>query len=186
MTDLPIRKVLQKSDIARCMVRWSVKLSEFDIHYETRGPIKGQIYVDFVVELMLGGPHSDPKDFQWILLVDGSSNQQGNGVRVILEGPSGLLIEQSLKFAFKASNNQAEYEALIEGMQLSQELGPQNLLVKSNSLLVNEQVTGRYQATNPQRATYLKYVTLLEEAFTKFELVHVPREQNFGPTSWPN
>jgi len=60
-----------------------------------------------------------------------------------------LLIEQSLKFALKASNNQAEYEALIARMLLSQELGAQNLLVKSNSLLITEQVTGRYQAKDP-------------------------------------
>jgi len=37
------------------MVRWSIKLSEFDIHYEPRGPIKGQVYADSVVELMSGG-----------------------------------------------------------------------------------------------------------------------------------
>jgi len=56
----------------------------------------------------------------------------------ILEGLSGLLIEKSLKFAFKANNNQTEYEALIAGMLLSQELGAQNLLVRSDSLLVTE------------------------------------------------
>ncbi|XP_068492212.1 uncharacterized protein [Phaseolus vulgaris] len=146
MTDLPIRKVLQKPDIAGRMVWWSVELSEFDIHYKPRESFKGHVYVDFVVELTYGGLHLDPRDFPWIFSVDGSSNQQGNRAGVILEGPSGLLIEQSLKFAFKVSNNQAEYKALIIGMLLSQELEAQNLLVKSDSLLVTEQVTGRYQA----------------------------------------
>jgi len=116
MTDLPIGKVLQKLDIAGRLVRWSVELSEFDIQYEPRGPIKGQVYVDFVVELSSGGPNPYPKGFQWLMSVDGSSNQQGSGARVILEGPSGLLIEQSLKFTFRANNNQAEYETLIAGM----------------------------------------------------------------------
>jgi len=74
-------------------VQWSVELSEFDIHYEPRGPIKGHLYADFVVKLMSGGPHPYPRDFQWILSIDGSSNQQGSGAEVILEGPSGLLIE---------------------------------------------------------------------------------------------
>jgi len=54
MIDLPIRKGLQKLDIVGCMVRWSVKLSEFDIHYEPRESIKGHVYADFVVELMSG------------------------------------------------------------------------------------------------------------------------------------
>jgi len=75
MTDLPICKVSQKPDIAWRIVRWSVELFEFDIHYEPRGPIKGHVYADFVVELMYGGPHPDPRSFRWILLVDGSSNQ---------------------------------------------------------------------------------------------------------------
>ena len=48
MTDLPIHKVLQKSDVAGRMVRWAVDLSEFDVQYESRGPIKGQVYADFV------------------------------------------------------------------------------------------------------------------------------------------
>jgi len=112
------------------------------------------------------------------LSVDSSSNQQGSRAGVILEGPNGLLIEQSLKFAFKASNNQAEYEALKVGMLLAQELGAQNLLRKSDSLLVTEQVLGRYQAKDPQLVAYLRYITLLKDAFDEFELVHVPREQN--------
>ena len=57
-----------------------------------------------------------------MLSVDGSSNQQGSGGGVILEGPNGVLIEQSLRFAFKASNNQAEYEALIARILLAKEM----------------------------------------------------------------
>jgi len=64
MTDLPIRKVLQKPDIAGSLVRWSVELSVFDIQYEPIGPIKGQVYTDFVVELSSGGPNPDPKGFR--------------------------------------------------------------------------------------------------------------------------
>jgi len=83
-----------------------------------------------------------------------------------------------LKFAFKANNNQAEYETLIEGMFLAQELGAQNLLVKSDSLLVKGQVTGEYQAKDPQLDFYPRYVLVLKGSFVEFELVHVPREQN--------
>ena len=50
--------------------------------------------------------------------------------------------------------------------------------MKSNSLLVIKQVTGIYQAKDPQLAAYLRYVMLLKDAFAEFELVHVPREQN--------
>jgi len=73
MTDLPNRKVLQKPDIARRLLQWSVELLEFNIQYEPRGPIKGQVYANFVVELSSGGPNPDFKGFRWILLVDGSN-----------------------------------------------------------------------------------------------------------------
>ena len=102
MTDLPIQKVLKKPDVAGRMVKWAVELSEFDIKYEPRGPIKGQIFTDFVVELSSEAARVEGNNFCWVLSVDGSSNQQGSGAGVILEGPNGVLIEQSLRFAFKS------------------------------------------------------------------------------------
>jgi len=154
MADLPIHKVLQKPDMAGWMVRWEVELPEFDKHYEPRGPNKGQVYADFVVELSSVATQLDSRDFQWVLFVDGSCNQQGIGVGIILEGPNGLLIEQALRFAFKANNNQVEYEALVAGMFLAKEMGARSLLVKSD------------------------YVMFLKETFAMFEFVHVPREHN--------
>jgi len=134
------------------------------------------MYAYFIVVLSPEGPQSNPNDFQWVLLVDGSSNQQESGLGVILEGPSGLLIEQALRFAFKVSNNQAEYQALIVGMLLAKQLGAQSLLVKSHSLLVTGQVTGEYQTKDLQLASYLMYLMLLKAVFSTFELVHVPIE----------
>jgi len=165
MTDLPIRKVLQKPDVARRMLRWAVQLSEFDVQYEPKGPIKGQFYADFIVELSLAAVQQEGTDFQWVLSVDGSPNQQGSGASIILKGPNGLLVEQALRFAFEASNNQAEYEALIARMLLAKEMGAKSLLAKSDSLLVTGQVT------------YLEYVKVLKVTFAVFELVHVPKEQ---------
>jgi len=95
-----------------------------------------------------------------------------------LEGPNGLLIEQALRFAFKDNNNQAEFEALIAEILLAKEMGAKSLIAKSDSLLVIGQVTGEYQAKDPQMAAYLQYVQILKETFAVFELVHVPREQN--------
>ncbi|XP_068503721.1 uncharacterized protein [Phaseolus vulgaris] len=174
MIDLLIRKVLPKPDVAGRMVRWAIELSEFDVQYEPIGPIKGQVYADFIVELSLAATHQEEPNSRWVLSVDGSSNQQGSGVGVILEGPNGLLIEQALRFAFKASNNQAEYEALIAGMLLAKQMGAKSLLAKSDSLLVTEQVTGEYQAKDPQMGAYLEYGKILKETFAVFELVHIP------------
>jgi len=57
MTNLPIRKVLQKLDVAGRMVRWAVELSEFNVQYEPKGPIKDQVYTDFVVKLSSAATH---------------------------------------------------------------------------------------------------------------------------------
>ncbi|XP_068486446.1 uncharacterized protein [Phaseolus vulgaris] len=88
----------------------------------------------------------------------GSIKGQGSGAGIVLEGPNGVLIKQALRFAFKASNNQVEYEALIAGVLLAKEMGAQSLVVKSDSQLVTGQVTGEYHAKDPQMEAYLKYV----------------------------
>ena len=81
-----------------------------------------------------------------------------------------MLIEQALWFAFKASNNQAEYEALIAGMLLAKEMSAKSLLAKSDSLLVTGQVTEEYQANDPQMAAYLQYIQILKETFVVFDM----------------
>jgi len=68
------------------MMRWAIELSKFDVQYEPMRPIKGQVYADFVVELSSAATHQEEADFRWVLSVDGSSNQQGSGAGVILEG----------------------------------------------------------------------------------------------------
>ena len=137
------------------------------------------MYADFVAELSpTDAQQGEEASSRWVVSVDGSSNQQGSRAGVILEGPSGLLIEQALRFAFKANNNQAEYEALIAGMLLAKEMGARSLLAKSDSLLVAGQVTAEYQAKDPQMDAYLGYVQVLKSSFAVFELVHVSREQN--------
>jgi len=57
------------------MSSWAVELSKFNIRYEPHGPIKAQCLLDFVNDLQ-----RTPKEDQWTLYVDGSSNLKGAGV----------------------------------------------------------------------------------------------------------
>ncbi|GAU22857.1 hypothetical protein TSUD_282240 [Trifolium subterraneum] len=123
-------------------------------------------------------PPNEGEAHPWTLSVDGSSNLRGSGAGVVLEGPEGVLIEQSLRFAFKASNNQAEYEALIAGMKLAKETEVQELKVQSDSQLVANQVSGEFQTKDPQPTRYLEKVKEMAKQFTMFKLTYVPREQN--------
>ncbi|RDX79321.1 hypothetical protein CR513_40270, partial [Mucuna pruriens] len=143
-----VGQVLRKSNLVGRMVAWSIQLSEFDISFEIRGHVKAQALADFITELTpIGTPTAE--EGEWYLSVDGSSNQTGSGAGVILEGPEGVLIEQSLHFEFRASNNQEEYEALLASMKLARELEAKKLMAKSDSKLVTRQVNGEYQARDP-------------------------------------
>ena len=53
------------------------------------------------------------------LSVDGAANAQGSGVGLILTSPEGIDIEYALRFGFRASNNEVEYEAIIAGLNLA-------------------------------------------------------------------
>jgi len=67
---------------------------------------------------------------------------QGSRVGIILERSNGILTENSLKFAFKANNNKADYEALIAGMLLAKELGAHCFLAKNDLMLITGHVSG--------------------------------------------
>ena len=60
---------------------------------------------------------------QWKVYVDGAANQKGSGVGLVLISPEKLVVEKSLRLGFSAMNNEAEYEALLEGMSIVQRMG---------------------------------------------------------------
>lgn len=67
---------------------------------------------------------------------------KGNSTRIILEGTSDIVIEQALKFEFKAINNKEEYETLILGMILALKMGASKLKPNNDSQLLANQVFG--------------------------------------------
>ena len=56
----------------------------------------------------------------WEVYVDGASNKKGSGFGLVLMSPEKVVIEKSLRLDFSATNNEAEYEALVEGMAMVQ------------------------------------------------------------------
>ncbi|KAM3004245.1 hypothetical protein FF2_034519 [Malus domestica] len=116
------------------MIKWAIALGKFDISYQPKQVEKGQAEVDFiadftypvdivstpkeVVSLPSEAQKTEPTASAWSLYVDGSSNQQGCGA-----GPDKLAMKYVLRFKFKASNNEAEYETLLTGLRLAKHLG---------------------------------------------------------------
>ena len=107
-------------------MKWAIELSEFDIRYRPKTAIKEQVLVDFVMEFTLAEPAKDAQTTTdlstWKLSIDGASNAQGSGASLILTYPEGIGIEYALRFGFRTSNNEAEYEAVIAGLNLAHSL----------------------------------------------------------------
>jgi ribonuclease HI len=99
---------------------------------------------------------------------------------VVLIDPNGEQVKYMVLLNFEATNNMAEYEALIFGLMVALSLGVLELLVKGDSQLVIRQVRGECSCNNPQLAAYLIHVRKLEKDFDTLELQHVLREGNSG------
>jgi ribonuclease HI len=97
---------------------------------------------------------------------------------VVLIDPRGEQLKYMVQLNFEATNNMAEYEALIFGLTATLSLGVRELLVKGDSQLVIRQVRGECCCNNSQLAAYLIHVRKLEKDFDVLELQYVPREGN--------
>ncbi|KAL0420640.1 UNVERIFIED_CONTAM: hypothetical protein Slati_3086900 [Sesamum latifolium] len=82
---------------------------------------KSPSFGDFISEMAGMSMEDIPSDQVWLLHVDGSSTTQGSGAGVVITSPQGEDLEFAIKFNFKASNNEAEYEALVIGMRMAHE-----------------------------------------------------------------
>ena len=124
--------------------------------------VKGQVLVDLVAEFIESSLEEEAKvqgmgekvvgaiSLQeptcWKVYVDGVANQRGSGVGLVLISPERITTEKSLRLDFSATNNEAEYEALLEGMSMVQKLGGKAVNMFLNSRLIVGQVNGELKA----------------------------------------
>ncbi|KAL0405651.1 UNVERIFIED_CONTAM: hypothetical protein Slati_3879000 [Sesamum latifolium] len=106
-----------------------------------------------------------PSDQVWLLHVDGSSTTQGSSAGVVITSPQGEDLEFAIKFGFKASNNEVEYEALVIGMKMAHEAGARHLLAYSDSQLIVNQIEGTFEAKEESMIQYLQQIKELRTSF---------------------
>ncbi|KAM2993909.1 hypothetical protein FF2_045949 [Malus domestica] len=175
------------------MIKWAIALCEFDISYQPKPAENGQAMADFIADFtypvdVVSTPkkvvslHSkaqkiEPTAPAWSLYVDGSSNQQGCGAGLILTTPDKVAMEYAIRFKFKASNNEAEYEALLASLRLAKQLGVKQIDIFSDSQLVVNQVTNNFDAKDSSMATYLAQTQLLLQHF-HYQITQIPRAAN--------
>ncbi|KAG5028637.1 hypothetical protein JHK82_012252 [Glycine max] len=107
--------------------------------------------------------------------MDGSSNQNESGASVILEGPNNVALSQSLRFEFKATCNQAEYEALLGDLRLAREVGAQ---CRSDSKIISKQINKVFHIKGPQLLKYYYAFQNLIEEFNEVQVVHIRQDIN--------
>jgi ribonuclease HI len=110
---------------------------------------------------------------------DGSKRVEGAGARVVLISTQGDKMKYVLPMSFpQASNNEAEYEALLHGMMMAKACGATRLKIFSDSNLVVQQVMNHCDAISDNMTAYRNLYYYLEENFDGCEVSHVSRASN--------
>jgi ribonuclease HI/probable phosphoglycerate mutase len=109
---------------------------------------------------------------------DGALNLEGAGAGVLLISPQGEQLKYVLQIHYKASNNGAEYEALIHGFRIAVSLSIKRLLAFGDSKVVIEQVNKEWDCVKDTMDAYCAEIRKLEGHFEGIEFQHVPRSNN--------
>ena len=171
-------------------------MGAFDIKYMPRTSIKGQILADLVAEFAepsigqvlvneqrvvegkLVGVIFASKPPCWKVYIDDAVNQRGFEVGLVLISSKKTITEKSLKLRFSATNNEAKYEALLQGMAMVQKIGGKMVEMFSDLRLVVGQVKGELEARDARMQEYLSQVKCIQPSFDLFNLSHISRSGN--------
>jgi ribonuclease HI len=114
----------------------------------------------------------------WILYFDGSRTDKLSGAGITLENPDGVRFAYSFQLEWHCTNNQAEYEAVIIGLEILLEMGVHEVEVLGDSLLVINQLKGTYKCLSFTLVPFLNRALELLDQFNEVSLEHIPRECN--------
>ena len=194
LTQLPLKIILRSADYTGRIAKWGTILGAFNIKNMSRTSIKRQVLADLVAKFTEPEIKELPSDGNmdeklvgtisqyglptWEVYVDGASNQKDLGVGLVLMSPKKVIIEKSLRLDFSATNNEVEYETLLEGMAMVQRMGGKSIKLFSDSRLVVGQVRGEFEVKDERMQGYLNQVKCMYLKFDSFDLLHVPRSGN--------
>nr|ABB46825.1 retrotransposon protein, putative, unclassified [Oryza sativa Japonica Group] len=176
--------VICKADVVKYMLsalilkgrvgKYIFSLTEFDLRYESPKAIKGQAIADFIVE------HRDDsigsvEILPWTLFFDGSVCTHGCGIGLVIISPRGACFEFAYTIKPYATNNQAEYEAVLKGLELLKEVEADAIEIMGDSLIVISQLAGEYECKNDTLMVYNEKCQELMKEFRLVTLKHVSR-----------
>jgi ribonuclease HI len=179
VSSFPLGEIIRNPDAAGRTAKWSVELMGATLAYAPCKAIKSQILVDFIAEWT--DTQLPPPQIQaefWTLYFDGSVMKTGAGAGLRFVSPLGEHMRYAVRLHFPASNNMAEYEALLCDLKITIETGIKRLDVRGDSQLVIDQVMKNASCHDDKMEAYCKAVQALEDMFYGIELNHVPRRYN--------
>ncbi len=116
----------------------------------------------------------------WQIYVDGASsgNPGDSGAGILISDGDGNEVFRDSVSLGTMTNNMAEYEALLRGLQKAIEYGVKDAIAYTDSLLVANQVMGAYKINNNRLRQYAAQVKKIMSNFDHFTIQYIPREQN--------
>ncbi|GKA60029.1 reverse transcriptase domain-containing protein [Tanacetum coccineum] len=154
ITDQPLKQILNKAQASGKLEKYSVELGAYNITYELRNAIKGQVLADFLLEAPVGTPTEEffrlPAGVQnkddvekWTLFTNSASNSKGSGAGLVLISPSSVEFTYALRLNFTSTNNEAEYDALLAGLRMARKMKVEDIDVKVDSKAIDRPKGGK-------------------------------------------
>src|SRR5688572_24910198 len=179
VSSFPLGEIIQCREASGRIAKWAVELMGETISFAPRKAIKSQVLADFVAEWVdTQLPTAPIQPEFWTMFFDGSLVKTGVGAGLLFISPLGKHLRYVLRLHFPASNNVAEYEALVNGLRIAIELGVRRLDARGDSQLVIDQVMKNSHYRDPKMEAYCDEVRRLEDKFYGLELNHVARRYN--------
>ncbi|VFQ73599.1 unnamed protein product [Cuscuta campestris] len=182
LTNEPLASLTRSPAASTRMTKWAVFISQYNVEFRPRPSIKGHALADFRVECTARevtrnqAETREEKDW-WIMSIDGSSGSRSCGAGIVLVTPENFRIYYAIRFQFRVSNNEAEYEALINRLKILGKMGVSKVQVYTDSRLVVGQITGEFEAKEERMKRYRDCALEVLGRF-EFKLEHIPRAQN--------
>ena len=117
---------------------------------------------------------------QWLLTVDGAArgNPGEAGCGAVIYDENGTVVKELSRYLGRATNNVAEYEGLLMGLEALLQLGQKNIVVQSDSELMVRQLNGEYRVKDAKLKTLFDRAQHLLRQFRSYRILHVRREMN--------
>jgi ribonuclease HI len=179
VSSFPLGEIIQCLEASGRIAKWAVELMAETLSFAPHKAIKSQVLADFLAEwvdtqLPIAPIHAE----LWTMYFDGSLMKTGAGVGLLFISPLGKHVRYVIRLHFPASNNVAEYEALVNGLRIAVELGVRRLDARGDSLLVIDQVVKNSHCRDQKMEAYCDEVRRWEHKFYGLELNHVARRYN--------